>query len=261
MASLGLIKKLKDNRFLFKILVKRDFNRKYKRTVLGILWSMISPLLQLSVMALVFTQFFGRNTEHYIIYLFAGNIVFSYFKDATNSGMSSLVDNAGIFTKVNVPKYLFVLSKNMSALITFLLTLCIFFAFVIAEKGLSISIRYVCLMYPILCLIVFNIGISYILSALFVLFKDIKYLYDVFTQLLMYFSAIFYTVDRYPENIQKLFYLNPVYAYIKYFRITVLDGHIPSMALHLLCGGYALAAIILGAVIYHKNNYKFLYYV
>lgn len=100
------------HRFLFEELVKRDFKKKYKRTVLGMAWSLLSPLLMLLVMKLVFTQFFGRTMEHYTIYLFCGNLVFSYFNESTSQGMTSLVNNAAIFTKVNIPKYLFLFSKT-----------------------------------------------------------------------------------------------------------------------------------------------------
>ena len=119
---------LNKNRFLFSELVKRDFKQKYKRTVLGMDWSVLSPLLNLLVMSLVFTQFFGRNTPHYTIYLFCGNLVFSYYRESTNGGMNALMANAHIFTKVNVPKYLFLLSKNVSSLINFGLNLCVFFS-------------------------------------------------------------------------------------------------------------------------------------
>ena len=112
----GVADKLKVNRFLFEELIKRDFKRKYKRTVLGMLWSLLAPLMQLLVMALVFTQFFGRTMEHFIIFLFAGNLVFAYFKDATSGGMHSLIANAGIISKVNAPKYLFLLSRNFASL-------------------------------------------------------------------------------------------------------------------------------------------------
>ena len=100
-----------------------------------------------------------------------------------------------------------------------------------------------------------------ILSAMFVFFRDTSYLYDIFTLLLMYMSAIFYTVDRYSPTIQRVFLLNPIYCYIKYFRVVVLDGNLPSLAFHLLCAGYALLMLGVGALIYKKNNHKFLYYV
>ena len=101
----ALILRLKKHQFLFEELVKRDFKKKYKRTVLGMLWSVLSPLLQLLVMSVVFTKFFGRNMEHYTIYLFTGNLLFSFFKESTVNGMHSLMQNAGIIKKINLPKY------------------------------------------------------------------------------------------------------------------------------------------------------------
>lgn len=117
------------------------------------------------------------------------------------------------------------------------------------------------LLYPIGCLLIFNIGVGLILSALFVIFKDVQYLYEVFTTMLMYLSAIFYPIVTFPERIQFLFYLNPVYVYINYFRAIVIDGAIPSVEYHLLCAFYALLAFSIGAFIYKKYNYRFLYYV
>lgn len=174
--------------------------------------------------------------------------------------MHSLMSNANIIKKINLPKYLFLLSKEVSSCINFGLTLVIYFIFV-AIDGIPFTLKFLLLLYPIACLLIFNIGIGFILSALFVIFKDIQYLYDIFTQLLMYLSAIFYTVNVYPEKIQKIFFLNPVYTYITYFRQIVIDNMIPSLSIHLLCIGYALAALAIGAFIYKKYNYKFMYYM
>ena len=255
-----MIQRLLQNRFLFEELVKRDFTKKYKRTVLGMLWSVLGPLMTLAVMALVFTQFFGRNMEHYIIYLFCGNLLYSYFKEATSTGMTALYDNAGIFSKVNVPKYMFLLSKNVSTLINFGINLLVLFLFCIID-GVSFTWLFFLLIYPVGCLVVFNLGMGLILSAMFLMFRDMKYLYDIFTMLLMYVSAIFYSITAYPEHIQKLFYLNPIYVYISYFRTIILEQRIPSAWLHLLAAGYALVVLLIGAVIYKKKNYKFLYYI
>ena len=252
--------KLKKHQFLFEELVKRDFKKKYKRTVLGMLWSLISPLMQLLVMSVVFTHFFGQHKPHYTIYLFAGNLTYAFFKDSTTGGMNSLMQNAGIITKINLPKYMFLLSKNVASLINFGLTLVIFLLFA-AIDGVAFHFRFLMLIYPIICLIVFNIGCGFILSALFVIFKDIQYLYDIFTLMLMYLSAIFYYTDSYPEHIQKLFYLNPLYVYIKYIRCIVLEGYIPGLKTHALCLIYAFLALTIGALIYKKYNYKFLYYM
>lgn len=255
-----MLQKLKQYQFLFSELVKRDFAKKYKRTILGMAWSILSPLMNLLIMWLVFNNFFGNNVNHYAVYLFAGQLVFSYFTDATNLGMNSLVGNSGIFTKVNVPKYLFLFSQNVSSLINFGLTLLIFFAFV-AFDGIPFTWKFLLLVYPVACLIVFNLGIGLVLSAMFVFFRDMQYLWGILTQLLMWMSAIFYTIDGYSYTVQCLFLVNPLYLYIRYFRKIVIDGAIPTPQFHLLAAGYAVVAFAIGAFMYKKYNHEFLYYV
>ena len=193
--------KIKQYRFLFEELVKRDFTKKYKRTVLGMLWSVLGPLMTLGVMALVFTQFFGRNMEHYMIYMFCGNLLYSFFKESTGTGMTALYDNSSIFSKINVPKYMFLLSKNVSSLINFGINIIVLFIFCIVD-GVAFSWKFIMLLYPIGCLVVFNLGVGLILSALYLMFRDMKYLYDIFTLLLMYLSAIFYSIDAYSQEVQ-----------------------------------------------------------
>lgn len=255
-----MIKKLKQHQFLLEELIKRDFKKKYKRTVLGVGWSLLAPLLELLVMALVFTQFFGKDTPHYLIYLFCGKLVFSFFTDATKGGMSTIMGNSSIFTKVNVPKYLFLFSKNIQSLINFILILFVFFLFVAVDK-LPFTYKFLFLLYPIFFLIIFNIGMGMILSALFVFFRDTQYLYDIFIKLLMYVSAIFYNINTYPENIQNLFFLNPIFCFISYFRLIVIDSIIPSSWLHGLIVLYTTIVFKLGCWMYTKYNSKFLYYI
>lgn len=255
-----MLQNIKKYQFLFEELVKRDFKEKYKRTVLGIAWSVLSPLLTLLVMKLVFTQFFGRNTPFYTTYLFSGNLIMAYFKESTKGGMTSLMGNASVFSKINVPKYLFIFSRHVSALVNFLIILVVYFFFCFLD-GITFGFHMFSLIYPVLCLLAFNLGIGMVLSAMFVFFRDTQYLYDVFLTLLTYVSAIFYKIDGYSEMVQRLFMLNPVYCYIKYFRVVVIDGAIPSLQHHLLCAFYAVVAIAVGFWVYKKNNHKFLYYV
>ena len=255
-----MFKNLMNRRFLFEELVKRDFKKKYKRTVLGMVWSILSPLLTLLVMRLVFTQFFGRTMEHYTTYLFCGNLVFSYFNESTSQGIVSLMGNAGIFTKVNIPKYLFLFSKNIQTLINFGLTLCVFVVFCFLDQ-IVFTWKVILLIYPIVCLVLFNVGVGLILSALFVFFRDIQYLWTVFTQLLMYMSAIFYTIDQYDYTTQCLFLINPVYLFIRYFRKIVIEATIPTLWFHLLMLTDVVIVLSIGCWMYKKYNTRFLYYV
>ncbi len=251
--------KISRHRFLFEELVKRDFTLKYKRTILGMLWSILSPLSTLLIMWIVFKDILGSNINHFAIYMFTGQMVFGFFSDATMQGMTSLLDNASIFTKVNIPKYLFLLSKNISSLINFGLTLLLLIIFILVD-GLSITSMYLLLVYPICCLIVFNIGVGLILSALFVFFRDMQYLWGVFTQLIMWVSAIFYSTNGFDEGMQKMFLINPLYSFIGYFRSVILDTAVPSIETHCIILVYTLAVLAIGAFTYKKYNHEFLYY-
>ena len=255
----GEIILLKSKNFLFKELVKRDFKQRYKRTALGMIWSVLAPLFDFIVMKLVFTHILGRTTPHYSSYLFAGILINNYFHEATNSGMTTLFANSGIISKVNVPKYIFLLSKNVASMINFGLTFLIYVIFLTIDN-LHITWKFVLLLYPIVCLVIFNIGMGLILSALFVFFRDIQYLYGIFLKLQTYMSAIFYTIDSFPQEIQKLFYINPIFDYITYFRQITIYGTIPDMKLHILCAVWAFFVFIAGLIVYKVNNYKFVFY-
>lgn len=246
--------------FLFTELVKRDFKKKYKRTALGMLWSVLAPLLNVLVLMIVFTFAFGRRQPHFIIYIFSGTLVMSFYTESTNGGMRALMNNASIFSKINVPKVLFVLSKTTQAFINFLLTLLLYFVFCAFDQ-IAFSPRFFALAFPVFCMILFNLGVGMILSALFVFFRDVEYLYSVFLTLLNYVSAIFYPVDILPERFQQLILCNPVYVYIKYFRVIVIEGNIPSIQYHGLCLFYALLFLGIGYYMYKRYNHEFLYYV
>lgn len=251
--------KVSQYRFLFEQLVKRDFKKKYKRTVLGMLWSVLSPFLTFLIQLFVFGSLFKRGDSNFIIYLLTGNLMFHFFSDTTNTGMFSMYSNAAVLSKINAPKTVFLLASNVAGVFNFLLTLLVYFVFMMFT-GVSFGPHLFLMVYPILCMIIFNLGISYILSALFVFFRDIQYLYSIATTLLMYMSAIFYYADSLPDNIQIVFALNPVYRYISYMRQLVIDSSIPSLSSHLICLAFAVIALIIGYLFHKKTEKNFVYY-
>ena len=255
-----LIQKLKKNYFLFEQLVKRDFQQKYKRTVLGMVWSVLNPLLTLLIMRLVFYHLFGKTMPHYTIYLFSGNIIMAYFREATTNGMTSLLGNAQIIQKINVPKYLFIYSRIVSSFINFILTVGVYFIFCLIDH-IEFGWHMLVLIYPIIFLTLLCIGVGMILSAFYIFFRDTAYLYNIFLTLLTYLSAVFYSIDSFPMNLQRLFLLNPIYVFITYFRMVVINGAIPSFLYHCLCAVYALFFFGIGCFMYKKYNHKFIYYL
>ncbi len=255
-----MLTKIQKYRFLFEELVKRDFKKKYKRTVLGMVWSLLAPLLNVLVLLFVFGNMFNRHQEHFIIYIFCGTLIMSFYTETTQGCMRALMANASVFTKINVPKYLFMLSKTFQAFINFMLTTVVFVIFCIFDK-IHFGPHMLSLIYPVFWLLIFNLGVGMILAALFVFFRDVEYLYGIFLTLLNYVSAIFYPVTIIPENLRFIFYLNPVYVFIFYFRCVVIDGFIPSPIIHALIAGYSVVFLAIGCIIYKKCNHEFLYYV
>lgn len=258
-ANMTFKQKVKQYRFLFEELTKRDFKKKYKRTLLGVLWSIISPFLTFLVQYFVFGYIFHRLDSGFVIYLLTGTLMFNFFTNATTNGMFSMYSNGAILSKVKVPKSLFVLSSNSAAIFNFLLTLIVYFAFMIFCK-ITFGLHLLLIIYPILCLIIFNIGMSYILSALFVFFRDMQYLYQIFTMLLMYMSAIFYEVKHFPEELRFVFNINPVYHYISYMRQLVMQASVPSLTEHIICLSFALGMLGIGYFVHSKTEQKFVYY-
>lgn len=223
------------------------------------LWSMLSPLVLFLAQVVVFTFLFDRG-ENYITYLIVGNVVFHYFSDATQQGLYVLEANSGIISSVKVKKDIFLLSKNISCLYNFFLTTIIMFAIMLYD-GLTFHWIFISLLYPTVCLFFLNFGVGYILSALEVFLKDTQYLYSIFIGWLMWFSAIFYRVDMFPEKYQILFLFNPIYPYIHYFRSVIIDNIIPDIRYSVLCLIYALVFMCIGWVVYRINNNRFIYYL
>ncbi len=255
-----MIKTLQKYRFLLSRLVKRDFIQKYKKTTFGVLWSILNPLCEFFILMMVFQNMFGRDTPHFTTYLMLGVLIYSYYTNATTQGMQSLLFNGNIINKIKLPMWLFPLSKNISAALNFLITGLVVIVFMVIDN-IAFTWNLLLLLYPFVLLFFFNLGFSMILASLFVFFKDTSYLYGIFNRLLYFCCAIFWTVDRFPENARNLLMLNPVYDFILYARTVVIEAQIPGMELHLLLLGYTVAVFVLGLIVYNCNKNKFIFYL
>ncbi len=155
---------------------------------------------------------------------------------------------------------MFLLSKKTQTLINFAIILCVFFLFC-ALDGIPFTWKFLALVYPIVMLLVFNFGVGLLLSALYVFFRDMQYLWAVLTQLLLYLSAVFYSIDTFSVHVRNAFLLNPIYLFIRYFRKVVIDSAIPSLGFHALIAVDTLVVLLLGIWIYKKYGTEFLYYI
>ena len=255
--------------FLMTQLISRDFKVKYKRSVLGVIWSLLYPILMLAVMAVVFSQMFRVRVEgaNYLVYLMTGIIMFNYFNEASSNAMTSVVDNFGLINKVYIPKYIFPVAKCLFIGINFLLTLIPWIGIILLSYvGLGqytchISLNYLFFLFFFLCLFIFTVGMGLFLSCVSVFLRDVFYIYGIVTMIWNYVTPVFWSIEIIPQKLAFLFKLNPLYQLLTSAREVVLYAHHPSMINLIAITGYALFALILGAVVFKKNQDKFVYYI
>ena len=259
----NVLSNFKKYSFLMKELISRDFKVKYKRSTLGVLWSLLYPILMMLVMAIVFSRMFRFSVPgvNYFVYFEIGFVMFNYFSEATNAGMTSVVVNFGLLTKVYIPKYIFPLSKCLFCGINFLLTLIpLFFVIIFTGTIKDISAYYLLLPFIFFFGFLFTIGISFILSTVSVFFRDMFYIYGIILTIWNYVTPVFYDITIIPEVLQKVFKLNPLYTYINSARQIILYGNCPCLRDMLLMVGYGILAVIIGSLVFKKNQDKFIYY-
>lgn len=253
--------------YLLKQLIVRDFKVKYKRSILGIVWSLLYPILMMVVMTIVFSQMFKFKMEgvNFPVYLLTGLVMFNYFSEASQTAMTSIVSNFSLINKVYIPKYIFPLSKCIFVGINFLLTLIpLLIVILVTGSGVThctINIYYLLLPFIFLCLFLFTVGISFIISTISVFLRDMFYIYGIIILIWNYMTPIFYSINILPESYQNYFKLNPLYLFINSAREIILFNRIPSTYSLLACFGISLITLIVGIVVFRKNQDKFIYYV
>ena len=203
---------IKKYSFLLSELISRDFKVKYKRSVLGVFWSLLYPLLMMAVMAVVFSNVFKFSTPgvSYLSYLLIGLTYFNYFSEASNLAMSSIVANFSLINKVYMPKYIFPLSKCLFVGINFLLTLIPLYL-VLIFTGTGINWYHLILPFSFICLFMFTLGMGLILSTVAVFFRDMFYVYGIIITIWTYLTPIMYDVAIIPAKFQFFMKLNPMY--------------------------------------------------
>ena len=265
----GIFASMKKYSFLLGQLISRDFKVKYKRSVLGVLWSILQPILMMTVMAIVFSNMFKFTVEgvNYLVYLMTGIIMFNYFNEASSGAMISVVQNFTLINKVYIPKYIFPLSKCLFIGINFLLTLIPWIAIIIltnfglGQYSCHLNVWYILLPYIFLCLFMFTLGISMIISCVSVFLRDMFYIYGIILTIWNYLTPVFYSIDILPESYHAFFKLNPLYMFITGARTIVLYNARPSITSMAIMFGVSFITLIIGLFVFKKNQDKFIYYV
>lgn len=252
-------------RFILQQLVGKDFKLKYRRSVLGVVWSVLNPLLMMIVMSFVFSYFLRyADIQHYPLYLILGNITWTVFADSTNFGVTSIIDAAGLLKKVKINKTVFPVEKVLFALVNFAFSLVAVFIVMIWE-GVAPTPYLFLLPVVILCLAVFCVGMAMLLGTIAVFFRDMIHLWSVILMAWMYATPIFWPqtmIEDVPFTIvRKLMYANPMYNYVNFMRNIFIDGVMPGWKTFALCIGWALVALALGYGVFHKNEHKFILHI
>lgn len=237
-----------EKKFLLSELVKRNLTSKYKDSVLGILWSFFNPLLTMLVFTAIFSMLFGKNIENYPVYYLAGRLMFDFYSHGTKGAMNSIRKNASLLKKIFVPKHMFTISEICYEFINFLISFIILFGVMIIT-GATFYWTLIFTVVPLTLLVILVFGVGLILSVCNTYFTDIGYLYNVFTLVLMYASAMFYPIEIVPAKVQVIFTLNPVYCAMSCFRQCVY-GSIPNMGMLLYLAAFGLTTLGIGILLY-----------
>lgn len=257
---LRLLFAAKKYRFLLEQLVSRDFKSKYKRSILGIFWSFLNPMLIMMVQYIVFSTIFKSEIKNFAVYLLTGIVCYNFFSEVTNMCLTSIVGNSSLITKVYIPKYIYPISRTVSSLINFALSL-LPLLFVIIFTKVEITKAVFVLPFAVACLMMLSLGIGMILSCLMVFFRDTQFLWNVFNMIWMYMTPIFYPESIISSNLSFIMRLNPLYHIIRFFRIVLLNGVSPEPKAYLFCFIFSAVPLLLGAFIFKKLQDKFVLYL
>lgn len=246
------------HRYLLAELVKKGIKLKYRRSYLGIIWSLLEPLLTTIVLTVVFGTLFGVKDQSYPLYVLCGRLLFSLFSSGTTSAMKSIRDNAGMIKKVYVPKYLYPMASILFNFVIFLISLIILIPLSL-YCGVYPKASWLLIFVPLILLLMLTFGVGMILATVNVFFRDMEYLWEVFKLLIMYMSAVFY----YPEKLLDspyafLLKYNPLYCIIEMFRYVLIGGETYSIHHAEYAFGSALILIVIGCIAFYKKQDKFI---
>lgn len=259
----GHILTFKKYRYLLENLISRDLKVKYRRSVLGFLWSILNPLLMMLVITTVFQHVMRFDTSQisdFTIFYLTGSLIFNFVSESTTTAMTAIVSASSLIKKVYIPKYIFPLEKTLFSFVNLLFSLIALVIMMIIRRT-PISWTIVLFPIPLIYVLIFCIGLGMILSTLNVFFRDTVYLYTVWVTAWMYLTPVIYSVTMLPEWMRPIMKINPLYHYITYFRNVVMDGIVPDLKANLICIGSALIVLLLGIIIFKKKQDKFILFI
>lgn len=248
-------------------LTGRDFKLKYRRSFLGILWSMLNPLLIMIVTTSVFSIILRVQPIDmpFAVYFITGSTLFNFFSEASSSSMSSIIYSASLIKKVYIPKYIFVLEKCSFSFINMLFSLIammgvILFYVITGEVQLHLTVFLIFI--PMIFIFIFSVGVGLMLSALSVFFRDITHIWGVVMTAWMYLTPIIYPIETLRDHgLEWVVRLNPLFYFVDDFRSLMIRGVFPEMDHFLISCGICGGTLLLGMLIFRKFQDRFILHI
>ncbi|MGN1319668.1 MAG: ABC transporter permease [Acutalibacteraceae bacterium] len=244
---------------LLKNLVSKDFKIKYRRSALGVAWSVLNPLLTMIVLTQVFSMLLRIQVENFATYYIVGSALWTFFSEATSSSLSCILSSGALIRKVYIPKYIFPLEKCLFSLVNFSFSL-VAVLLVMFIQGVYPTWTALLFPIPVFYCFIFVCGMCLFLSAVTVYFRDVEHLYGVLLTMWIYLTPLLYPIsllDGHPY-IQKVVMINPLTHYVQYFRNVVMYGVIPGLKENLLCLAMSLVVFAFGVLVFKKAEGKFI---
>lgn len=238
-------------------LVARDVKNKYRKSVLGVLWTVLNPLCMMAIMSVVFSNLFKFDIENYGVYILSGQVIFNFYSEATTTSMSAMMDNSSLMKKVYIPKYLFVMSRILSSIINVLASHC---ALMIVMMIMRVELSWTVVLFPIpmILLVIFCFGLGLLLSTVAVKFRDIMHLYSVFVTALMYLTPVIYSMSLLPDWLKNVVRLNPIANYLAIYRDIMLNCKLPEAGQIGLAVAESTAMLLIGIWVFHRKQDTFI---
>ena len=257
--ALSELRELRHYRFLLFQLIRRDLVARYKRSILGVAWTMLNPLGTMLIMTLVFSNLF-KSVESYPVYILSGLIVWNFFSQGTNAAMVGLVWGGSLMQRIYLPRTIFGVSAIGTALVNLLIAL-IPLTLVMLITGTPIPLTVLFLPVSILLLTAFTLGFGLMLSALAIYFPDVAEMYQILLTAWMYLTPIIYPEEIIPERFLGLYRVNPMYWMVKLFRLPIYNGRIPGMAEILPALAWAVGFLVIGWLFFTSKSDEYAYRV
>jgi len=241
-------------------LIRRDLVSRYKRSVLGVAWTMLNPLGTMLILTIVFSKVFGR-VESYPVYVLSGLVVWNFFSQTTRHCMDSTLWGSGLFKKIYLPRTSFIVSSIGTGIVNFFISL-VPLLIIMLLVGVSVRLSVIVLPVILLLLSFFSLGVGLLLSAYSVFFPDIAEMYTILLMAWMYLSPVIVPEETLAGILNGwLLRINPLYYFIKLFRMAVYDGIFPPTSLLLTAAGISFVMFVVGWLVFTKKSDKFAYYV